>query len=157
VYRTSTSSLPDGRTGIPYRGMFGFNGSANLAGVKDGASNTIAVCESTIANRGSDAYTPIWGGHRRHGTFAVNHPSVDPNHINNARYHINGPTDVPGMTSSGATANRRHHVNVASSVHTGGAHFLFGDGSVHFLSENMSHNVYALLTRIADGQPAGLE
>ena len=36
----------------------------------------------------------------------------------------------------------------ASSLHTGGAHHLFGDGSVHFLSQNISVNVYdALVTR----------
>lgn len=37
----------------------------------------------------------------------------------------------------------------------GGAHVLMSDGSVHFLSENMDHSTYALLTRIHDGVPTG--
>ena len=155
IYQTSASNLASGKTGIRYRGMFGFNGAAKIKDVKDGLSNTIAVCEGAINGRTDDAYSPIWGGHRRHGTFAVNHPNIDANHINNARYHINGPVHVPGMTSSGATADNRHHVNVASSVHEGGIHVLLGDGSVRFLSENMDKDNYALLTRINDSQVLG--
>ncbi|QDU00113.1 DUF1559 domain-containing protein [Gimesia aquarii] len=155
IYQTSASNLADGRTGIRYRGMFGFNGAAKIKDVKDGMSTTIAVCEGAINGRTNDAYTPIWAGYRRYGTFAVNHPNIDANHINNARYHINGPLHVPGMTSSGATADRRHHVGVASSVHEGGIHVLLGDGSVRFLSENMDKNTYALLTRINDSQVLG--
>jgi prepilin-type N-terminal cleavage/methylation domain-containing protein/prepilin-type processing-associated H-X9-DG protein len=40
------------------------------------------------------------------------------------------------------------------SLHSGGANFLFGDGSVHFLSENIDHNLYQLLGAKNDGQPA---
>lgn len=148
-------STANGNTTVPYRGMFGVQGSAYFGQVQDGLSNTIAVCEASIHNRTSDAYTPIWGGHRRHGTFAVNHPNTNAGHINNARYHINGPVHVPGMTGSGGTADNRFHVNVASSVHEGGAHFLMGDGSVQFLSENMDKNTYWVLTRISTNRPVG--
>lgn len=153
IFRTSAATLVDGRS-VPYRGMFGFNGSARMSDVRDGTSNTIAVCEASQLNRTSDLYTPIWGGHRRHGTFAVNHPvGSDPNHINNARYHINGPVHVVGMTGAGTANDNRYHVNVASSVHTGGAHFLMADGAVRFISENIDKNTYALLTRMNSGQP----
>jgi prepilin-type N-terminal cleavage/methylation domain-containing protein/prepilin-type processing-associated H-X9-DG protein len=40
------------------------------------------------------------------------------------------------------------------SAHPGGAHFLFGDGSVHFLPEIIDHWIYQYLGAIADGQPA---
>jgi prepilin-type processing-associated H-X9-DG protein len=126
-----------------------------MSDVRDGTSNTIAVSESAQQNRQSDLYTPIWGGHRRHGTFVVNHPSTDQNHINNPRYHINGPTQIVGMTGAGTANDARHYVNIASSVHTGGAHFLMADGAVRFLSENMDKNSYALLTRMNSGQPKG--
>jgi len=39
------------------------------------------------------------------------------------------------------------------SLHAGGAHFVFGDGSVHFLSENIDHWNYQYLGAKADGQP----
>lgn len=151
IFADSTANLPDGSTGIRYRGMFGFQGAARLSNVSDGTSNTIAVCESLVQSSASvnvfgrydDAYTPIWGGHRRHGTFAVNHPD-NVNGNNNIRYHINGNTN-PG--------DLRVYVNVTSSIHPGGAHVLFGDGSTKFLSDTMDHSLYALLTRISDGQP----
>jgi prepilin-type processing-associated H-X9-DG protein len=156
IFRTASTTIIDGRY-VPYRGMFGFNGAARMSDVRDGTSNTIAVTEASQQNRSSDLYTPIWGGHRRHGTFAVNHPvSSDLNHINNTRYHINGPVNIVGMTGVTATANDyRYHVNVASSVHTGGAHFLMADGAVRFISQNIDKNTYALLTRMNSGQPKG--
>lgn len=155
IFRTASAQILDGRN-VPYRGMFGFQGSARMSDVRDGTSNCIAVCESAQLNRADDAYTPIWGGHRRHGTFAVNHPTFsDPNHINNARYHINGPIHVNGMTGSSAVDDKRFYVNVASSVHTGGIHVLMGDGATKFLGENLDKSLYALLTRINSGQPRG--
>ena len=155
AYRTSTNNLPNGKTGVKIRGMFGKNGAARIQDVKDGMSNCIAVCESSVANRRGTEAEPIWAGFRHHGTFAVNHPNIDANHINNQRYHINGKFDVPGMTGAGVNPDNRHYYNVASSVHPGGAQFLLGDGSVHFLSENMDHSTYAIMTRINSGQPLG--
>ncbi len=161
-FRALSSNLADGRTRIQYQGMYGHDQSSRIRDVTDGTSNTIAICESiskvssnvTAFGRRHDAYTPIWAGHRRYGTFAVNHPNSNSNHINNARYHINGPVHVNGMT--GSTSNDvRVHVAVASSIHTGGIHVAMGDGSTRFLSENMDKSTYALLTRISDGQVLG--
>jgi len=153
IFADSASNLADGKTGIKYRGMFGFQGSAKIKTVTDGLSNTIAVCESLVLNssnvtvfgRYDDAYTPIWGGHRRHGTFAVNHPNNTGTN-DNIRYHINGNVN-PGDV--------RIYVNVTSSIHPGGAHVLLGDGATRFLNESMDPSLYALLTRIADSEPVG--
>lgn len=38
------------------------------------------------------------------------------------------------------------------SAHGGGAQFVLGDGSVHYFSENIDHNVYQLLGAKADGK-----
>jgi len=154
-YAESVSNLPNGMTGIQYQGMFGFNGGAKFKAVTDGLSNSIAMTEGAIFGRTDDAYSPVWGGYRYYGTFANNHPVLDPNHINNKRYQPNGPLYVPGMVSGGTTANNSHYVGVASSVHEGGIHVLMGDGAVRFISENMDHSQYALLTRIHDGEPIG--
>ena len=45
--------------------------------------------------------------------------------------------------------------SAAQSFHEGGAHFLLGDGSVHFLSENMNITVYRQLAHISDSLPIG--
>ncbi len=161
VYNASSSNLPDGRTRIQYQGMFGHEQSAKIRDLRDGASNTIAVCETitkvssriSVFGRASNDYTAIWGGHRLYGTFAVNHPNIDANHVNNVRYMINGPRNIVGMTGVTVTADDvRVHVAVTSSLHPGGAHVLLGDGSVRFLSENIDRNNYFLLTRIHDGE-----
>jgi prepilin-type N-terminal cleavage/methylation domain-containing protein len=39
------------------------------------------------------------------------------------------------------------------SAHVGGAYFLYGDGSVHFLSDNIDYKVYQNLGNKADGMP----
>ncbi len=166
IFDQAQYHLPNGTRNVPYRGMFGFNGAAQMKDIVDGTSNVIAVTEAVIRRSGNrqnfgrvhDAYTGIWGGHRRHGTFANNHPNPNANHINNARYHINGHLHVPGMTGSGGGGtidDIRVHVNVASSVHDGGAHFLMGDGTTRFINETIDHSLYAILTRIASGQPTG--
>ena len=41
------------------------------------------------------------------------------------------------------------------SMHSGGCHFLLGDGSVRFISQNVDLNTYRKLSRIADGGVAG--
>ncbi|MFM9962126.1 MAG: DUF1559 domain-containing protein [Planctomycetaceae bacterium] len=40
-----------------------------------------------------------------------------------------------------------------SSYHTGGAHFLLGDGAVRFLNETIEQSVYRRLANRSDGQP----
>lgn len=41
------------------------------------------------------------------------------------------------------------------SSHPGGAYFLFGDGSVHLLAEDIDYSLYQLLGAKDDGQPIG--
>jgi hypothetical protein len=43
----------------------------------------------------------------------------------------------------------------AGSFHTGGAHFLLGDGAVRFLSENMHMKTYQGLSTRAGGEALG--
>lgn len=144
TYAASASNLPDGRTGIRYRGAFGHGGAAKFRDIKDGTSNVIILCETTVANRGSTSYENFWAGYRHHNTFAVNHPNINPAHNDNIRYSINGARN-PG--------DPRLHVNVSGSLHPGGAQFCMGDGSVSFISETIDKNTYFVMTRIDTGQP----
>ena len=41
------------------------------------------------------------------------------------------------------------------SMHTGGAHFLMGDGTVRFISSNIDLNTMRALSRVADGAVIG--
>jgi prepilin-type N-terminal cleavage/methylation domain-containing protein/prepilin-type processing-associated H-X9-DG protein len=43
------------------------------------------------------------------------------------------------------------------SAHSGGAHFLFGDGSVQFVQESIDHQIYQYLGAKADGNPVSLQ
>ncbi len=43
----------------------------------------------------------------------------------------------------------------AGSWHVGGAHFVFGDGSVRFLSENMHMATYQAVSTRKDGEVVG--
>ena len=52
-------------------------------------------------------------------------------------------------------ADGRHYAWVFSSVHEGGAHFVFADGHATFLNENMDYPVFVWLNFIKDGQPVG--
>lgn len=40
------------------------------------------------------------------------------------------------------------------SFHSGGAFFVYGDGSVHFLEANIDPQIYISLSTIAGGEPA---
>lgn len=157
AYGASTSNLVDGRTGIAYRGAFGHNGAAQFRDFVDGTSNVVIVGEVTISNRRSTAYEHFWGGYRRYNTFFNNHPNIDATHINNVRYHINGPTCVGGMTGDCTPADPKHHVGVTASLHPGGAQYTLGDGSTRFVSETIDKSLWAVVTRLATRQTDSLQ
>ena len=75
---------------------------------------------------------------------------------------INGPNTVIGGTWPPVAHNQGGMWETGfSSYHPGGCHFLFCDGSVHFLSENLSADVIKALTTRAGGSddptlPGGL-
>ncbi len=120
------------------RCMFGDNSKCRLADVKDGTSNTLMMGETTrdVYNGGTNA----WGyrGHVMVGLNLVSYP------INNFTY--SGVQYPQGKLGSWA---------YAGSLHTGGAHFLLADGSVHFLSENVDTTTRQNLARMSDGNVIG--
>jgi prepilin-type N-terminal cleavage/methylation domain-containing protein/prepilin-type processing-associated H-X9-DG protein len=125
------------------RGMFNRLGAdITFSGVTDGLSNSIMVGETLPA---------------QHDHFT-----------NGGWYHFNGAgtgasTIVPiNQRSDGNDCNdpvrrARFNWNVAwgfKSNHSGGANFLFGDGSVKFLRESIDHRTFQLLGCRNDGIPA---
>ncbi len=112
-------------------GMFGFEKGCRIADVLDGTSNTLMIGELTGGGRGTYS-AHFWITHDIIGTSDG----------------INGPWTIPG----GGTFSGVYGAGF-SSYHPGGCHFTFADGTVHFLSENIAHDVLVALTTRAKGEP----
>ncbi len=112
-----------------YVGMFGNNGSARFAQIADGLSNTIAVGETK-----QQWCVPTWGPRWGSGI----HTSVC-GIVYDSRFTINYPGgDDASLCQPATYPDRRSFPGpwTFSSWHPGGANFVFGDGSVHFLAQD---------------------
>jgi prepilin-type N-terminal cleavage/methylation domain-containing protein/prepilin-type processing-associated H-X9-DG protein len=148
-YNASYSTLTGNTTSLTingvsvsfrYAGIFGNDGAARIGDVTDGTSNTIMVGESKQIKAGtSTSFGPFWGA----GVHTCCHgyvPGSDPRFTINGRYGANGDP----------------YAWVFSSYHTGGAQFVMGDGSVRFLSENISFlGAFIWLNYKSDNQVVG--
>jgi len=114
-------------------GSFYDNSNVRFRDYRDGLSNTIIIGE-----RGTEGAKngTIWIGNYSDGAYYTQNAITSAS----AYYGINGTAGSWNFTSS----------------HTGGVHFLLGDGSVRFLSENIDLNTYRDLGYIADGKVANL-
>ena len=153
-------------------GLFRVNSALSFRDITDGSSNVFAIGEVRYIPNGLDATNAAYGSDRQyiygHVTTGGG-PKCDNNGVNNngmhnhvrwTRHKLNGPL------TNAATLERAFHSN-----HVGGAHFLMGDGSVKFVSENIDHTdtnfvaspsnlygpygTYQRLSGINDGQILG--
>lgn len=153
------------------RGMFDLNRGARIRDLIDGSSNTIALgeaasgpqfilCEGQGCN--SAPATPIEASQ---AWIVAQPPNTDFKPALGARASLFGSTanrinktyttetliDLGNYSScslgssSDATSNFR-------SQHVGGCHFLYADGSVHFISENIDLGVYQGLSTMQGGE-----
>lgn len=137
------------------QGAFGNNGAARIASIVDGTSNTILVGESWGGGqyRTSTSYGP-WG---LNGTHTCCHGRT----LNNSNSSLTSATVAQYVADFGLNrpylndAQRRTYAWALSSGHTGGVHFVFGDGTVKFLSENLDALTVARLAYIHDNSPVG--
>ena len=114
--------------------VWGDNGAARARDIADGLSNTIVSMETQILKSSRD-YGPYWNQYSH--TYWV-------------------------CISYGKGINKRYNATdtepyawYASSRHEGGAQALFGDGSVRFLSENMSQVTLLALDSMANNEVIG--
>lgn len=115
-------------------GVFFHNSKVSFRDFVDGSSNTFLV-----GQRKTDATkSPPW-----HSTWVGVIPGGE-----EAFARILGVADHTPNNPIG-------HLDDFSSSHSGGVHFLFGDGKVQFLSENIDQGVYQSLATRAGHEPVG--
>jgi len=120
----------------------GWNYCCPMADVTDGLSNTIFVGE--VRGDCSNHVRVGWSNSNKWGCFTqipINYDSC--------------AADLTAAGGNGCKARCNWNTEVGfKSRHPGGAQFVFGDGSVHFLSESIDHWTYQYLGDKQDGRAA---
>ncbi len=145
--------------GLGSRGLFYRNSQNRIADVTDGTSNTVFVGERS-ANRSPSTWTgAVTGG--RCPAWMATQPWTSPYSPPPGPAYDHADYDEALVLAHG---NATHlpsadfpifDPDTFYSLHTGrGANFLFGDGSVHFLTSGIDPNTYQGLATIAGGEVA---
>ena len=143
------------------RGMFAVASRTRIRDITDGASNTLAVGESSnqlqlstpTSTNPKTAMGTVWI--RAQGRSHTSTPSTScrPRSVGRAThwYFRNTPGDNGLLPVGVSTIAHRQF----QSSHEGACQFCFADGSVHFLSENIDQTLYENLSTIQDGNVIG--
>jgi len=122
------------------RQIFGENSDCRLTDIKDGTSNTFAMAEGTLdvfdGSRAAWAYRGwvMTGLYPDQGINVRVYPS----------WHAQAGQKLPDPGQSSEWWN-------PGSLHTGGANFLRGDGSVTFVADSVDTPTLVALSKMADG------
>jgi prepilin-type N-terminal cleavage/methylation domain-containing protein/prepilin-type processing-associated H-X9-DG protein len=167
-YQTSQAGIPQ-QNGMISSPMMSANYGARFAEVLDGLSNTIMVAElraglsgvdprgvwalgfpgSSIVNAGRASYNPtpnnLLGGVSADGGDELQNGSLYCSPAN-AALGMGCTTSGTDMTSA-----------MSRSLHTGGVNCCFGDGSVHFVRNDVSQITWVRLLSKLDGQRTGTD
>ncbi len=133
-----------------YAGVMQANVVRTIAEIVDGTSNTLVISE--------DAGRPdIWRrGNKLTASNAVgSSPRVRVSGAGwadrDSPYGLHGFT-MDGMSNPGPCHTNCTNANEVFSFHPGGAHHLFADGSVHFIKETATIQVFANIISRANGE-----
>ncbi|MCA9072515.1 MAG: DUF1559 domain-containing protein, partial [Planctomycetaceae bacterium] len=131
AYSENTSGSHGGFSG---EGIFQFGICKRIRDVQDGSSNTMFVGEISWGDRNGNATRyRAWSRGGQVNNFIAG--------SKNLAQQINADyTTLFNDMSMG-------------SNHTGGCQFLFGDGSVHFVSENVDFNLYKASGSVSGSEP----
>lgn len=134
---------PPSSGGTPSRGILYPRSKTTFRDITDGASNTILLVESR-EERVSAWVDGSYASITSRGLDVTNMPTVSSNQISINKTPYFGPEFGTPEIKWGP-----------SSLHTGGAHHLLGDGSVRFISENIAVETYDALTTRNGGEVVG--
>lgn len=114
------------------------------ASITDGTSNTIMIGEALPRVNQDHLGTNRWW---EYNSGQSHYTTIIPiNYIMPEKMGTSGGCD---------TATNNWNITWGfSSRHSGGANFVFADGSVHFLAQSINHMTYNQLGCRNDGQPA---
>jgi prepilin-type N-terminal cleavage/methylation domain-containing protein/prepilin-type processing-associated H-X9-DG protein len=155
-----------GLTGSLGDGLFYRNSQTKVANVTDGLSNTIVVGERCAAHSPVTWTGAVTGGRcpawmaTQGWTGPYTPPAAAPDTGNGTAYDNAdwGEALVLAHCNASHTPNADHPFwdpDTYWSMHPGGANFLFGDGSVHFLTTAIDPYTYQHLATIAGGEVLG--
>jgi prepilin-type N-terminal cleavage/methylation domain-containing protein/prepilin-type processing-associated H-X9-DG protein len=149
----SPNQLGQNYQGRSMNGVFSMDGNNTetfmwgFRDITDGTSNTIAIGEVSISEHVTetnvgDTRFPIWAG--SNGFCCAMRRIGGALRMANSQFYINRRVGDASDQSFG-------------SRHKGGAQFVFVDGSVHFISENISTDIYSYLAGRNDGNVASVD
>ncbi|HTN76802.1 MAG TPA: DUF1559 domain-containing protein [Pirellulaceae bacterium] len=126
-----------------------------MGAVRDGTSNTLLVGEvgqsqNVYGSKNDNGNFPLWAGGNNDGGCNAKYIGAHLR-IADTNFFINRPPTKLPFGASGAP-NPDMSDLCFGSAHTGGAQFVFLDGSVHFLQQNINTTTLARLANRQDGQ-----
>jgi prepilin-type N-terminal cleavage/methylation domain-containing protein/prepilin-type processing-associated H-X9-DG protein len=148
-----------GTIGAAANGVFYRNSKTNIASVIDGLSNTIVVGERSSNHAPSTWTGAVTGG--RCPAWMATLPPTQPYTPPPGPPYDNADFDEALILAHGNATHLPsadfpiYDPDTFNSKHPAGANFLFGDGSIHFLSSNIDPVTYQALCTIAGGEVLG--